>query len=236
MTPEGPEGADDARDLYQDAAIVADHELLSDSATPAGLTSRDGTTLPFLCLPASRPARLSRTPCSASMTPATPGRSGLSGRRLRPLVPRLLGPGVAQRGRAPRLGGHLPAAPAASEPAPAGRGPPERAAGELTLAVSWWRRFAFRGGAGRLPYWGRHETPADLAALQDLPDRGRSPGPPPAQHHPRAPAQRRAPVRSPLGRPPTRSGSATSAAVPGQRHPSARGGARGHRAWPGRGA
>jgi hypothetical protein len=25
-----------------------------------------------------------------------------------------------------------------------------------------------RGGPGRLPYWGMHETPADLAALQDL--------------------------------------------------------------------
>src|SRR5512133_2242963 len=58
---------------------------------------------------------------------------GLPGRRLRQVVPRLLGPGVAQRGRASRLGGHLPAAPAVSEPAPAGRVPPERAAGELTL-------------------------------------------------------------------------------------------------------
>jgi Oxidoreductase molybdopterin binding domain len=33
------------------------------------------------------------------------------------------------------------------------------------------RRRAFRGGPGWLPYWGVHETPADLAALQDLLDR-----------------------------------------------------------------
>jgi hypothetical protein len=44
----------------------------------------------------------------------------------------------AHTGRASRLDGHLPAAAALSEPAHAGRLPPQRAAGELTLSVGRW--------------------------------------------------------------------------------------------------
>jgi hypothetical protein len=40
------------------------------------------------------------------------------------------------------LDGHLRAAAGVSEPAPAGRIPPQRAAAELTLPVCRWRRFA----------------------------------------------------------------------------------------------
>jgi hypothetical protein len=61
--------------------------------------------------PAWRSASPSRTP------PARPPRPrpamaavGLPGRRLPQVVPRLLGPGGPQRGPAPRLDGHLPAA------------------------------------------------------------------------------------------------------------------------------
>jgi hypothetical protein len=53
------------------------------------------------------------------------GAVGLPDQGLRPLGPQPLGPGVAHRGQAPGLDGHLRAA-AVSEPAPAGRVPPQR--------------------------------------------------------------------------------------------------------------
>jgi hypothetical protein len=80
-----------------------------------------------------RSASPSRTPCSACMTPASPGSSGAAQSRVRPLVPWPLGLGGAHRGRPPGLDSHLRAAAALSEPAPAGRLPPRRAAGELIL-------------------------------------------------------------------------------------------------------
>jgi hypothetical protein len=88
----------------------------------------------------------SHTPCSASTTRPALGAMGLPNRRLRPLGPRPLGPGVAHRGRAPGLDGHLRAAAALPEPAPAGRVPAQRAAGELTLPVGRWWLLALREG------------------------------------------------------------------------------------------
>ena len=86
--------------------------------------------------PAGHPARPPRP------RPAL-GAVGLPDRGLRPLGPRPLGPGGGHLGRTPGLDDHLRAAAAVSEPAPAGRVPPQRTAGELTCRST--------GGPGRLP-------------------------------------------------------------------------------------
>lgn len=61
---------------------------------------------------------------------------GLPDRRLRPVVPWPLGPGVAHHRRASRLDGPLPAAAAVSEPAPAGCIPAAVTLWQLA-ALSW---------------------------------------------------------------------------------------------------
>jgi hypothetical protein len=70
------------------------------------------------------------------MLPPAVAEVGLPDRRLRPVVPWPLGPGVAHHRRASRLDGPLPASAAVSEPAPAGCIPAAVTLWQLA-ALSW---------------------------------------------------------------------------------------------------
>jgi hypothetical protein len=86
----------------------------------------EGLFTVLICIPCLEVRLAQRDTLLGSHDPQpASGAVGLPDQRLRPLGPQPLGPGVAHRGQAPGLDRHLPATAAVSEPAPAGRVPPQ---------------------------------------------------------------------------------------------------------------